>query len=443
MQLKFHSTTLKRIGIWLKNDLRIRENPLIDSAIRNGFEIIPFYCLHPGFHIKSTIGMYRMGFFRTKFLFETLKELDSSFRSKGSGVLFRYEDPVTAIPELVKYYGIETVYLSDEFAPEELSLILQVEQLLVKLSCRLVRTHPELLLPLRLQPFLPQAIPEVFTAYRQKAEKIVIPECDFSESDFIASPELPELILPSPGSIFVEAGDSFNFSSDSRFSFKAGEQAAHEQLHEYSFVSDRLAVYKETRNGLLGNHFSSRLSAWLSNGTLSASQVYKKVKDYERSRLANESTYWLVFELRWRDFFRLTMLQRAKQMFALNGFRKHAGAPDGKNMDLFNRWKNGQTGQDFVDACMLELASTGYLSNRGRQIAASYLVDYLKLDWRLGAAWFEQELVDYDASSNWGNWAYIAGVGNDPRGKRVFNPERQAELYDPDGSYRKYWLSKH
>jgi deoxyribodipyrimidine photo-lyase len=82
------------------------------------------------------------------------------------------------------------------------------------------------------------------------------------------------------------------------------------------------------------------------------------------------------------------------------------------------------------------------MSNRMRQVTASYLIDHLKLDWRLGAAWFEEQLIDYDVSSNWCNWAYQAGVGNDPRGKRVFDPVRQAEMYDPEGDFRKRWLPK-
>ena len=82
------------------------------------------------------------------------------------------------------------------------------------------------------------------------------------------------------------------------------------------------------------------------------------------------------------------------------------------------------------------------MSNRGRQNVASYLINDLKLDWRYGAAYFEQQLIDYDVCSNWGNWAYLAGVGNDPRGNRYFNIEKQALDYDPDGLYIKTWLKK-
>lgn len=105
-----------------------------------------------------------------------------------------------------------------------------------------------------------------------------------------------------------------------------------------------------------------------------------------------------------------------------------------------HKWIEGETGDDFVDANMIELKTTGFMSNRGRQNVASYLVHKLNLDWRVGAAWFESMLIDYDVTSNYGNWIYAAGVGNDPR-DRVFNTKKQAGMYDKSGAYRKLWLA--
>jgi deoxyribodipyrimidine photo-lyase len=110
------------------------------------------------------------------------------------------------------------------------------------------------------------------------------------------------------------------------------------------------------------------------------------------------------------------------------------------NKELFKKWCFGQTGVDFVDALMRELLHTGFMSNRGRQNAASYLVHDLQINWMWGAAWFEHLLIDYDVYSNYGNWQYVAGVGNDPREGRKFNIKRQQETYDPDNLYINYWL---
>jgi deoxyribodipyrimidine photo-lyase len=111
-------------------------------------------------------------------------------------------------------------------------------------------------------------------------------------------------------------------------------------------------------------------------------------------------------------------------------------------MQVFETWKNGETGEPFVDANMKELLLTGYMSNRGRQNTASYLMHDMGINWTWGASWFENRLVDYDPSSNWLNWAYIAGVGNDPKNGRKFNIESQAERYDPKGKYVSFWLEE-
>ena len=110
-------------------------------------------------------------------------------------------------------------------------------------------------------------------------------------------------------------------------------------------------------------------------------------------------------------------------------------------MSSFELWKNGKTNDSFVNANMNELLKTGYMSNRGRQNVASYLVHDLGVDWRLGASWFEHLLLDYDVASNTGNWIYIAGVGNDPRANRKFDTIRQAKRYDGKNTYQNLWGS--
>ena len=111
-----------------------------------------------------------------------------------------------------------------------------------------------------------------------------------------------------------------------------------------------------------------------------------------------------------------------------------------KNEAALKSWIEGTTKSEFVNANMIELKETGFMSNRGRQNVASYFCNELQMDWRIGAAYFESQLIDYDVCSNWGNWAYLAGVGNDPRKHRYFNIEKQTKDYDKDGEFRKLWL---
>ena len=136
----------------------------------------------------------------------------------------------------------------------------------------------------------------------------------------------------------------------------------------------------------------------------------------------------------------MVMKKYGTRLFHLSGIKQKITSQPVHNSALLKRWMDGETGNDFIDANMLELRNTGFMSNRGRQNVASYFCHNLKLDWRLGASYFEQQLIDYDVCSNWGNWAYIAGVGNDPRPNRYFNIDKQANDYDADKSYRKLWI---
>ena len=168
--------------------------------------------------------------------------------------------------------------------------------------------------------------------------------------------------------------------------------------------------------------------------------VFNEVKKYEKQFGVNDSTYWLIFELLWRDFFRFMFKKYQTKFFLYSGIKTDKVNSKSLNEKLLSQWINGATESDFINANMLELKLTGFMSNRGRQNVASYFCNELNMDWRFGAAYFEEQLIDYDPSSNWGNWAYLAGVGNDPRGHRYFNIEKQANDYDKNKSFRDLWL---
>eukprot|EP01035_Chromulina_nebulosa_P022463 gene22463-29086_t len=163
---------------------------------------------------------------------------------------------------------------------------------------------------------------------------------------------------------------------------------------------------------MIGTDYSSKLSLYLAYGAISAKYIYHNIKSYERkSGIANESTYWLVFELLWRDYMKFYSLKYQNKLFYLTGAQGPAAKtkyPWKVDIQKFTAWKEGKTGYPIIDANMRELLLTGFMSNRGRQIVASFLVRDLELDWRLGAHHFEEYLIDYDVDSNWGNWQYAA-----------------------------------
>jgi len=221
--------------------------------------------------------------------------------------------------------------------------------------------------------------------------------------------------------------------------YKGGETEGNKRLKSYLWERGLLDTYKETRNGMLGDAYSTKLSAWLAIGALSPRKVYEEVKQYEQERIRNKSTYWLIFELLWRDYFRFIAKKYGIRLFQVSGIQDK-GIDYRNDIAIFERWKNGETGVPFIDANMRELNASGFMSNRGRQNVASFLIKDLKVNWTWGAAYFESLLIDYDVCSNWGNWNYIAGVGNDPREDRYFNIMSQAKRYDPQGRYVRHWI---
>jgi len=185
-------------------------------------------------------------------------------------------------------------------------------------------------------------------------------------------------------------------STDPRASFTVHGGRSHglARMQRWFWETDCVARYKETRDGLVGADFSSRLSPWLALGTLSPREVAAEIRRYEAERVANDSTYWLFFELLWRDYFHFWVRRWQGRAFKASGVlgRTPCGVQD---REVFRRWCEGRTGEPFIDASMRELAATGQLSNRARQVVASWLSRTEGIDWRWGAwrlvwcAWLE------------------------------------------------------
>ena len=430
---------MKRALVWFKTDLRLHDNETLVLAMEQSDEIIPVYCFDEA-HFKTTkFGFKKTGNFRAHFLLESLMDLDKNLRAIGSGLIVVKGKPEVEITKLIEKYNVQKVYAKDEVAYEELQTQALVQKELSKINTPLVTFNSSTLYQEEDLPFSIKDIPDVFTNFRKQVEKESKIRAAFSKPKAINSPEIDVLNLPSLEELGLE-----NIATDNRavLDFEGGETASWTRLEHYFFKTKSLSVYKETRNGLVGADYSSKFSAWLALGCISARSIYAQIQHYEKEIVANESTYWLVFELLWRDYFRFVMKKYGHLFFLQNGIKTSKKNSNRHNAKLFETWKNAQTGNDFINANMLELKLTGFMSNRGRQNVASYLVNDLQLDWRYGAAYFEEQLIDYDVCSNWGNWAYLAGVGNDPRENRAFNIEKQANDYDKNNTYRNLWLNK-
>ncbi|WP_298150502.1 DASH family cryptochrome [Flavobacterium sp.] len=429
---------MKTAVVWFKTDLRITDNETLVKAIAQNDQIVPVYCIDDAQFKTTSFGFLKTGSYRAQFLMESLRDLDASLRSIGSGLLIVNGNPEVEIPKIAKQYKAYRVYAKKEVAFEEKQTEIAVQAELWKIHCELLTVSTSTLYHAEDLPFSIKDIPDVFTSFRKKVEKDAIIRPAFEAPTAIKSPEIPPSEIPS-----IEAFGLTVTALDARsvLQFKGGETEALKRLEHYFFTSQAVSEYKETRNGMIGADYSSKFSAWLALGCISPRHIYQQLKKYESLHVANDSTYWLVFELMWRDYFRFMMKKYSLKFFQKEGIQDKPAPLTTVNRKLLQQWIEGNTGIDFVDANMKELRLTGFMSNRGRQNVASYFCNDLKLDWRFGAAYFEEQLIDYDVCSNWGNWAYLAGVGNDPRGNRYFNIEKQASDYDKNKAYRKLWLS--
>jgi deoxyribodipyrimidine photo-lyase len=427
-----------RILLWFRNDLRLHDHEPLHQALGQKAEVIPLYCFDPRHFDKTSFGFAKTGAYRAQFLRETVADLRAGLRSRGSNLVIRQGKPETEIPLLIKAFNIDAVYWHEEVTSEETDVEKAVEKTLKDLNViskaywGATLYHPNDL------PFEIKQLPEVFTQFRKVIEKEtqISPTLPTPDKLPALPPEVDLGELPTLAALGLETSP---IDPKGVLNFKGGETEALKRLQHYFWQRDQLRVYKETRNGMLGADYSSKFSPWLANGSLSPKTIYEEVKKYERERQKNDSTYWMIFELIWRDYFRFVCAKYGRKVFCKGGIR---GLPIEWQQDWtrFDNWRDGETGYPLIDANMQEMAATGFMSNRGRQNVASFLTKNLGIDWRMGAEWFESLLIDYDVCSNWGNWNYTAGVGNDARGFRYFNIPKQSKDYDANGDYVKHWL---
>ena len=428
---------MRKALVWFKNDLRLQDNEALHTAAASSDIVYPLYIFDPRAYRILPTGFAKSGPFRASFLIESVQSLRESLKARGSQLIVRVGKPEEIIPEIVQQVGISQVYTSKETGSEEQEIIHALESRLGPLKVILNQFWTHTLFHEEDVPWPIKQVPETFTVFRKESVKTVKVRTLFDVPvNWHVITDIEPGSIPTLDELNITAA---TVDSRTSFHFEGGETPAIQRLNYYLWESDRILEYKNTRNGLLGSDYSSKLSPWLSIGAISAKTVYYELKRYESERKKNSGTYWLFFELLWRDFFRFMAKKHGRKIFLPDGLT--AEAPEFENdTDKFLKWQEARTGEAFIDANMNELNLTGYMSNRGRQNVASYLIHDLGVNWTWGAAWFENRLIDYDSSSNWLNWAYIAGVGNDPRKGRHFNIENQSAQYDPKGRYVRYWL---
>ena len=394
-----------------RNNLRIEDNQSLYNACKKYDYVLGLYSLE--ILENEVFGFKKCDIFREKLIKESLQNLQKN--------LLKYDINLSivnnidnALKKLASSYNIE-VFFDEEVGTEEQNF----ENKFKKYK------HQSTFSQTLIEPFLFD-YKKSFTGFRKKAEKQdikeLLPSITKKKSVYFESLEIK---VPK-----VEIKNKYSIV------FKGGEDEALKQLENYL---PKIHEYKSTRNEMSGFVNSTKFSAYLAIGCISPRKIYWEIKKQEEKTFESDSSYWIYFELLWRDFFHLVMKYSGNKLFLKYGIKgeKFNFRNDKK---LLEEFLNANTGVDLIDASIIELKTTGWLSNRNRQIVASYFVKNLGLDWRIGAAFFESLLVDYNPASNYGNWAYQSHVGND-KTYRIFDVKRQSDMYNGT-DYINKWLNK-
>ena len=421
---------MQKIGLlWFNHDLRVDDNATLLRAASEVDKLICLYCVDhctvsPGFEKPAKLSPQRRNF-----LSQSLQDLDALLDRYGQELVVRMEPPLEAIAQLITVHDVSHLYRSKHVGTYENTVWQTLRKRYSMLNFTECDTHT--LLSSALLPFTIDHLPVTFSSFRRLIEKIEIPP------PLGAPSSLPAPVVATDLYWQQAWQDKFGPTKNSKALFNGGASAGERHLQAY-FDSTLASSYKKTRNAMDGMDYSTKFSPWLGNGSLSVRRIVQHLRHYELTVESNDSTGWIYFELLWREYFQWYGHAHKQQLFAFEGIADSAPTTS-FYPERFKKWCTGNTPYAIVNACMKHLNATGYLSNRGRQLAASCFVHELNLDWRHGAAYFEQQLIDYDVASNWGNWQYLAGVGADPRGHRRFNLLKQAQTYDPDNEYVQRW----
>lgn len=390
---------MKKIGlVWFKNDLRLHDHEPLTVAQQECTDLIFCYCIEKDAFKKLDLRFRKADVNRFKFLKQALLDLRKNLTSIGGHLIIGEDSALKSLPELIKQHHITDVYAEEEYASEELSLVNAVMDALPEINFHFfwgkTLYHKDDI------PFEIEKIPLTSKAYRIPAGKQSEPRKTFNiPVKLKAVKGVKTHRFPS----YISYGFTKNEYEKAKPFVVGGESEALKRLEYYTFKSELLTGYRWSRNQSDGLDYSSKFSPYLALGCISAREIYEKVLAYEAKVKKNQSTWWLVFELVWRDYFTFKAMRFGNSIFHTEGYKNKAIEWKNDPAD-FERWCNGTTGIPFVDAHMRQLNETGYMSNRGRVNCASYFVHDLKIDWTWGAAYFESKLIDYDVTSNWMNW---------------------------------------
>ncbi len=412
---------------WLRSDLRLDDNRALGEACRRARELAVVFVLD-----DALLASERTGPPRVRFLLDCLARLAADLEARGSRLVLRRGEPVREIGRLLEESGAELLVWNRDYSPFAKARDARMEREAAKRGIRAESFKDRVGFESGEVRTKEGGGFSVYTPYRNAWR--------LAWSHAPEEPEpAPKLPPPIPGlaSDALPTPDALGFGADAAELPTGGEAAARRRLD--AFLEKHAARYAERRD-LPGEDGTSRLSPYLRFGAISIRRCLAAGFERARERHGRESVQRWIDELLWRDFYH-AVLDRHPHV-ARGAFRPEYDAVR-RNDDpaAFRAWCEGRTGYPIVDAGMRQLAATGWMHNRVRMVAASFLAKDLLVDWRLGERFFYRRLVDGDPASNNGGWQWAASTGTDAQPWfRIFNPVAQGRRFDPDGSYVRRFL---
>jgi deoxyribodipyrimidine photo-lyase len=396
---------------WFRRDLRLDDNAGLFHALQSGQTVLPLFIFDT--NILGALADKQDA--RVTFIHNALAELNEQLRTYNSGLLVRVGTPQEVWAQLLGTYRINAVYTNRDYEPYALARDALVEKMLAQAGVAF-RTFKDHVIFEKGEVLKDDGTPyTVFTPYSKRWLNKLQASPSSNLPDFDASARFPKFYKEKFDLIDLQ---SIGFEkSDLSFPAKA--------------LDDHLlANYDKTRDypALAG---TSRLGPHLRFGTLSIRQLARRAFGMNATFLN---------ELIWRDFYSMILAHYPWVMGAPFKSR-YAFIAWRNDPEDFRKWCEGKTGYPLVDAGMRELNATGFMHNRCRMVAASFLTKHLLIDWRWGEAYFAEKLLDYDLASNNGGWQWAAGCGTDAAPYfRIFNPTAQQLKFDKNNEYVKFWV---
>ena len=389
---------------WFRRDLRLFDNHGLHEALKGPFPVLPIFIFDD--HILNELEKNDP---RITFIHSQLTEISSELKNFSSSLYCKKGNPEKIWAKLIEYFNVDTVYTNEDYEPYALERDLAIEKFLKTRNIRF-RSFKDQVIFAKNDVLKNDGSPyTVFTPYKNKWLKTL----ENKRTNLCS--------YPIEKSNFVKANFSLPTLKDIGFELS--------KIKVSNYNIENLKNYAETRN-FPALEQTSHLSPHLRFGTVSIREIVKKSMPYPV----------FLSELIWREFF-MQILYHFPNVVHTNFKRKYDNIVWRNNKNEFEKWKQGKTGYPIVDAGMRELNATGYMHNRVRMITAGFLCKHLLIDWRWGEAYFAQKLLDYELSSNNGNWQWASGTGCDAAPYfRVFNPEEQQKKFDPDWRYVKKWV---